>query len=87
MKLVVGAYDSVLHPVSTVIVFGVAVPLVIAIGWCVRPWTAWQAPSYATGLSRPHHRATHAHAHPALRAARRELILSGKIEPTGFSSL
>ena len=37
MKLVVGAYDSVLHPVSTVIVFGVAVPLVIAIGWCVRP--------------------------------------------------
>ena len=38
VKMVIGAYDSVLQPVATVAVFGVVVPLVIAIGWCVQLW-------------------------------------------------
>jgi hypothetical protein len=38
VKMVIGAYDSVLQPVATVAVFGVVVPLVIAIGWCVLLW-------------------------------------------------
>ena len=38
VKMVVGAYDSVLHPVTSVIIFGGVLPLVIAVGWCVLLW-------------------------------------------------
>ena len=38
VKMVIGAYDSVLNPVAIVAVFGVVVPLVIAIGWCALLW-------------------------------------------------
>ena len=38
VKILVGAYDSVLHPVTSVIIFGGVLPLVIAVGWCVLLW-------------------------------------------------
>ena len=38
VKMVVGAYDSVLYPVTSVIIFGGVLPLVIAVGWCVLLW-------------------------------------------------